>query len=129
MKLIFLIIFFYFITLSSAIFAQTIATVNLQYLIDSNLQYVEIIKKIEKNQNKYLENFNLREKKLENILIDIENSKLILNENQIRTKIENYNQQFTDFNKKVDEFNFHYENQIINIRESILMEIIVLLER
>ena len=129
MKFIYLIIFLYFNLLSSTILAQNIATVNLQYLIDSNSQYIEIIKKIENSQIKYLESFDLKEQELENILKDIENSKLILNENEINTKIENYNQQLKNFNDIVDDFNFHYKNQIINIRESILMEILALLEK
>ncbi|MDA9742505.1 OmpH family outer membrane protein [Pelagibacteraceae bacterium] len=129
MKFIYLIIFLYFNLLSSTILAQNIATVNLQYLIDSNSQYIEIIKKIENSQIKYLESFDLKEQELENILKDIENSKLILNENEINTKIENYNQQLKNFNDIVDDFNFHYKNQIINIRESILMEIVALLEK
>jgi len=129
LKFIYLIIFLYFNLLSSTILAQNIATVNLQYLIDSNSQYIEIIKKIENSQIKYLESFDLKEQELENILKDIENSKLILNENEINTKIENYNQQLKNFNDIVDDFNFHYKNQIINIRESILMEIVALLEK
>ena len=129
MKFIYLIIFLYFNLLSSTILAQKIATVNLQYLIDSNSQYIEIIKKIENSQIKYLESFDLKEQELENILKDIENSKLILNENEINTKIENYNQQLKNFNDIVDDFNFHYKNQIINIRESILMKILALLEK
>ena len=129
MKFIYLIIFLYFNVLSSTILAQKIATVNLQYLIDSNSQYIEIIKKIENSQIKYLESFDLKEQELENILKDIENSKLILNENEINTKIEKYNQQLNVFNNIVDDFNLHYNNQIINIRESILMEIVVLLEK
>jgi len=129
LKFTYLIIFLYFNIISSAIFAQKIATINLQYLIDSNFQYVETIKKIENSQIKYFESFDLKEKELENILKDIENSKLILNENEINTKIENYNQQLNNFNAIVDDFNFHYKNQIINIRESVLMEIIVLLEK
>ena len=129
MKFIYLIIFLYFNVLSSTILAQKIATVNLQYLIDSNSQYIEIIKKIENSQIKYLESFDLKEQELENILKDIENSKLILNENEINTKIEKYNQQLNIFNNIVDDFNLHYNNQIINIRESILMEIVVLLEK
>ena len=129
MKFIYLIIFLYFNLLSSTILAQNIATVNLQYLIDSNSQYIEIIKKIDNSQIKYLESFDLKEQELENILKDIENSKLILNENEINTKIENYNQQLKNFNDIVDDFNFHYKNQVINIRESILMEIVALLEK
>ena len=44
-------------------------------------------------------------------------------------KIDNYNNQLSDFTILIEEFNFHYQNQIINIREIILKKIFILLEK
>ena len=44
-------------------------------------------------------------------------------------QIENYNNQLTNFTILVDDFNLHYQNQIVEIREKILKEIIQLLEK
>ena len=60
---------------------------------------------------------------------NIEESKLILNENEVNLQIENYNNQLKNFTILVDEFNLHYQNQISKIREKVLKEIIQLLEK
>ena len=36
---------------------------------------------------------------------------------------------YLNFTILVEEFNFHYQNQILNIREKILKEILILLEK
>ena len=62
------------------------------------------------------------------MLDEIENSKLILSENEINLKIEDYNNQFATFSTLVDEFNYHYQNEIIYMKEILLKEIVILLE-
>ena len=104
------------------------AVLNLQSLIDNNDQYISILEEIEISQQKYLKKFELTETKLDNKLKEIENSKLILNDDEINIRINDYNQALSDFKILVEEFNIHYQNQIIIIREIILSEIILLLE-
>ena len=128
MRLIYFIIFFILNFTSSIIVAQTIVVVNIQFLIDSNTMYQSIINEINESQKIYLDNFEKKENELELLLKEIENSKLILNENEINLKIANYNDQLNDFTKLIDNFNSHYQNEIIIIRENVLKEIIVLLE-
>ena len=84
---------------------------------------------MELSQKDYLDKFKEKENELKKILNDIEESKLILNENEINLKIENYNNQLTTFTILVDDFNLHYQNEIAKIREKILKEIIQLLEK
>ena len=129
MKFIYQIILIFIVFFSKIVFAQTIAVVNIQSLIDNNIYYKEIMKEIEINQEKYLEKFELKEKELSDKLKDLEQSKLILNEIEINAQIENYNEEFTAFTITVEEFNLHYQNQVINIREIILKEIFILLEK
>ena len=128
MRLTYFIIFFILNFTPSIIVAQTIAVVNIQSLIDNNTKYKFIISEINKSQKIYLDNFEKKENELTNLLKEIEDSKLILNENEINLKISNYNNQLNDFTKLIDDFNSHYQNEIIVIRENILKEIIVLLE-
>ena len=128
MKKIFFFILLFFIILSTNLYSQNISVVNIQYLIDSNPNYNEILKKIEQSQDKHLQKFKKKEIELKKLLDDIENSKLILNENEIKLQIDNYNTLLTDYTNHIEEFNTHYQNQIIIIRENILKEIIVLLE-
>ncbi len=129
MKLIYIIIFFFINIFSSNIFSQTIAIVNVQSLIDSNKIYKKTIKDIEISQQNYLKDFNIMENELALNLEKIEESKLILNNEEIKIQIENYNNQLSQFSKLIEEFNLHYQNEIITIRETILKEIFKLLEK
>ena len=128
MRLIYFIIFFILNFISTIIVAQTIVVVNIQSLIDSNTMYQSIINEMNKSQKIYLDNFEKKENELTTLLKEIEDSRLILNENEINLKITDYNNQLNDFTKLIDDFNSHYQNEIIIIRENILKEIIVLLE-
>lgn len=129
MKLIYIIILFFISVYSFNIFSQTISIVNLQSLIDNNKNYQKTLKDIETNQEKYLNDFNIMENELTIKLNEIEQSKLILSEQEINIQIENYNNQLSQFTLLVEEFNYHYQNQIIKIRETILKEILKILEK
>ncbi len=129
MKLNYIIIFLLINLFSSVVLSQTIAVVNIQSLIDNNHFYNNILKEIEINQQTYLTNFNNKENDLKTILKEIEDSKLILSEDEINLRIDNYNNALSEFTILIEEFNIHYQNQIILIRESILKEIINLLEK
>ena len=129
MKLIYIIIFFFINIFSSNIFSQTIAIVNVQSLIDNNKIYQKTVKDIEINQEQYLKDFNIIENELIIKLNDIEGSKLILSEEEISKQIEDYNNQLSQFSIIIEEFNFHYQNEIIKIREIVLKEILKLLEK
>ena len=129
MKLTYIILFLFINIFSSKIFSQTIAIVNVQSLIDNNKIYQKTVKDIEINQEQYLKDFNIIENELIKKLNEIEESKLILSEEEIGKQIENYNNQLSQFSITIEEFNFHYQNEIIKIREIILKEILKLLEK
>ncbi len=97
MKLIYLITIFIIFFLCKLSFAQSIAVLNLQSLIDNNDQYITILEEIEISQQKYFKKFELTETKLDNKLKEIENSKLILNDDEINIRINDYNQALNDF--------------------------------
>ena len=119
----------FLIFLSNSAYANNIAVVNINSLIDDDNRYIDIILQIESNQNSYLENFQNKEKELQSMLDKINESKLILNDNEINIQIENYNKELNKFSLLIEEFNIHYQNEIINIREVLLSKIIVLLEK
>ena len=119
----------FLIFLSNSLLAKNIAVVNINTLIDTNDRYIDIILEIESNQSDYLENFQNKEKELQSMLNEINESKLLLSDNEINIQIENYNKEFNQFSMLVEEFNIHYQKEIINIREVILSKIIVLLEK
>ena len=83
---------------------------------------------MQSSQEKILKSFELKEIELNQILKDIEDSKLILNQEEINLKINNYNNEFSKFSIHVEDFNIHYQNQVIKIRQQVLNEIVLLLE-
>jgi len=122
-------IFFVCTIFSKFLFAQSIVVVNIEFLIDNNENYLNILEEIELSQKDHLDKFQQKESELKKLFNDIEESKLILNENEVNLQIENYNNQLKNFTILVDEFNLHYQNQIVKIREKVLKEIIQLLEK
>ena len=119
----------FFIFFSNVSLSKNICVINLDEIINKNKYYIEIVNKLEINQKKYFEDFNVQEKEIEKLLSEIEEAKLILNENEINSLINNYNDKLENFAKNVDNFNSHYQNEIIKIRNSILKEIINLVEK
>ena len=122
-------IFFFIINYSSSLIAQSIAIVDIQKLIDNNKVYVSKIIDLELNQQKYLEDFIKTEDDLKKKLQNIENSKLILNNDEINNQIDNYNYELNNFTLLVENFNSHYQNEIFKMREYLLSQIIILLEK
>ncbi len=128
MKLNSLLILIFLFFNSSIVFAQFIVVVDIQYLIDNNSIYIKTIKAMEDSQSKYLNDFKKKEEDLTQMYEEIESSKLIINKNEIKLQIDNYNNLLNNFSNLVEEFNFHYKNQVILMREKMLKEIIILLE-
>ena len=91
MKKKYFIIFIFIYLISYNLYAQSIAIVNIQYLIDNNKYYKIKEKEIQTSRTTNLKKFEKKEIELQNLFNDIENSKLILNQNEINLKIENYN--------------------------------------
>ncbi len=110
-------------------YSLKIAIVDINYIIDNNKTYINIIEDIEINEKKYLDDFEKKENDLFILLKDIDESKLLLNQDQLNSKIDNYNIQLNKFSELIESYNSHYENEIIKIRENILSNIIKILEQ
>ena len=83
--------------LPNIVLSQTIAVVNIQELIDNNPKYIDIINDIDVSRQKYLKNFQKEEDQLKDKFKNIEESKLILSDNEINLQINDYNNQFQGF--------------------------------
>ena len=119
----------FFVLLSQSIQSQKIAVINLDYIINNSHQYEEIIKNILKSQELKKNEFIKQEAKIKLKLEEIENSKLILSKSEIKKKVDEYNKTFINFKDSIDDFNLHYDNQIIKIKNKILEIIVKLLEK
>ena len=119
----------FFVLLSQSIQSHKIAVINIDYMINNSHQYQEIIKKILKAQELKKNEFIKQEETIQSKLNEIENSKLILSKDEIKLKVDEYNKTFSNFKDSIDEFNFHYDNQILKIKNQILEKIVKLLEK
>ena len=123
-----LIIFFFIIFYSTNIFATKIFVIDVEKLINENINYKKFLEEIEKNQINEKKELNLIEQEIIDLQNEIEESKLILDQNEINNLIENYNIKLNKFNILIDNYNLHYQNEIIKMRKIVLKEIIVLVE-
>jgi len=115
----FLTIFF----LSTNIFATNIAVIDINFLIDNSIHFIDISKKINSSQIEIKEQFNNIEQDLLKIKSELEESKLILSNDEFNLKKEEYYKKVSIFEKDVANFNNHYENEIINIKNIIFAKI------
>ena len=123
-------IFLFLITIYSPnLFATKIFVIDVEKLINENIYYEKFIQEIEKNQINEKNELNLIEKEIVDLQNEIEQSKLILDQNEINKLIEDYNIQLNKFNILIESYNLHYQNEIINKRKIVLKEIIVLVEK
>ena len=129
MKNLRLLFLFFLIFKSQNVFSNNIAVIDIEDIINNNKLYLETLKKIE-NSQKIDSNFIKDEEQiLEELLKEIDESKLLLSENEINKLINEYNIKFNEFSIKIKEFNDHFQKQIIEIRKIILQEVIVLSEK
>ena len=124
-----LVILFFIIIYSTNLFATKIFVIDVQKLINENIFYKRFMVEIEKNQISEKNELNLIEEEIIDLQNEIEQSKLILDQNEINKLIEDYNIKLNKFNILVESYNLHYQNEIINKRKIVLKEIIVLVEK
>ena len=89
----------------------------------------QLLISIEKDQVKHKSNFRELESKLEEELKNIDNLKLILDNDALDNEINIYNQNLQNFNYEIKKFNDHYESQINNLKNIILKKIIEIIKK
>ena len=124
-----LIILFFITIYSTNLFATKIFVIDVEKLINENIYYEKFMEEVEKNQISEKNELNLIEKEIVDLQNEIEQSKLILDQNEINKLIEDYNIKLNKFNILIESYNLHYQNEIINKRKIVLKEIIVLVEK
>ena len=121
--------FIFIIFYSNNVISANIVVIDIEELIDSNKYYNQILSKIKNSQKLNSSFLNKEEEELNLLIEEIDNSKLLLTETEINKLINNYNQKLNNYQIEVENFNTHYNQQIINIRKYVLQEIIVLTEK
>ena len=123
MKIKFLLLFFLFFFLINNSFANNIAIIDLNYLINNSITGKNIIEKLEKLNT---ENINLLKKEqllLSNEKNEIEKKKNILSKDELNQKISILNSKLDEFNKKQQNMSVEFkklkETQLTNFIKKI----------
>ena len=109
--------------LSTNICATNIAVIDINFLINNSVQFKDISKTINSSQIEIKEKFNNIEQDLLKIKLELEESKLILSNDEFNLKKEEYYKKVAKFEDDVTNFNNHYENEIIKIKNIIFGKI------
>lgn len=115
---------FLFLIINLQVKAGTIATINIQKIIDQNIQFSNFISFFSEKKNKY-----------ENLIIDLETnlinekknldeSSIILNEKKLEPLIKEYYKNLSNFEYKVDEMNL-YLSKLFDINQKIIISEII----
>ena len=108
---------------SSSVYSTKVAVIDINFLIDNSIHFNEISKKINSTQIQAKENFQNTEQNLLKIKSELEDSKLILSNDEFNLKKEEYYKEVSKFEENVSKFNNHYENEIIKIKNIIFAKI------
>ena len=117
-----------FLLYSANVYATKVAVIDINYLIDNSIHFTEISKKINSSQIQAKENFQNIEQNLLKRKSEIEDSKLILSNDEFNLKKEEYYIEVSKFEENISKFNNHYENEIIKIKNIIFAKITELVQ-
>ena len=122
---IFLIISFLF---ASNAYSTNVAVIDINSLINTSKHFIDISEKINFSQQEYKNKFKNYEQNLYKKKEELENLKLIVNEDEFNLKKNEYYNEVANFENEVANFNNHYEKEIINIKNIIFSKISELIQ-
>ena len=117
----------FFVSTSSA-YSTNVVVIDINYLINNSKHFLEISKKINTSQQEYKSKFINIEQNLYKKKEELEDLKLILNEDEFNIKKNLYYDEVANFENDVSNFNNHFEKEIINIKNVIFLKISELIQ-
>ena len=118
MKIRILLAFIFFFSTSA--YATNIRVVDFQQIVEDNINLSLLYDQIDKDQVVHKESFKKEESILQNEFKRIEELNLILEPNELKKEIDNYNLELNNLNDKIEKFNLHYDLQLNNLRNKII---------
>ena len=123
--------YIFFITsffFASNVYSTNVVVIDVNSLINNSKHFLEISNKINFSQQEYKNNLKNIEQNLYKKKEELENLKLIVNDEEFNIKKNEYYNEVANFENDVANFNNHYENEIINIKNIIFSKISELLQ-
>ena len=124
-KSFFFIIFFLFSVKLSAI---NLATINIAYILEKSVSYNNFLDELSNKKLELQNTLNVKEKDLEELKNEIDNSKLIVSEDELNLMISNYNNQLNKLDQEVKKINIFFSNNIEINKNLIIKQIISYIE-
>ena len=121
MRFLFLVLFLLFIPLSSN--ANDISTIRLSYIINNNLEFKSFLEKLEELKKNLFDELKINEEFIENKREELENSKLILNEEEYSKLLESFNIESSKHIKNIDLYEDILNNNMNKNKKIIINEI------
>ena len=128
MKLFIYYIFIFFVIFSLPVSSQQIAVIKIDFIINNQNDFKKFIDLINNDQLEHRKVLNLTDEEIKKNLKKIEESKLILSENELQNMIIQHENNLIKFNEEIRLFNSHYDNQINNFKNLILDKLLILLQ-
>ena len=118
----------FLLLLPTKLYSDNIAVIDINYLINNSKHFITISEEIKIAQTNYKEFFNNTEQNLIKIKSELEDSKLILSDDEFNIQKNEYYKKVEKFENDILIFNNHYENEIMKIKNIIFSKISELIQ-
>ena len=115
---------FLFFIFSTNLFAHNIAILNLNFIYDKSIHYSKFMENLSDYKKLLEKEIRKEENEILKIKEDIENNKYILNESELLKLTTQYEIEFNNLQKKLDNFNVNISQNISNSQKILNNEIL-----
>lgn len=119
----FFIYFLFFFTISHNSYAINIATINIDYILNNNSNFNNLIDELNTFKLKFTNSIKIDENKLVDSQNEINELSLVLNENELSLKYEIHNNNLSKLKKKINTFNMFINSNIEENKSLIIKQI------
>lgn len=124
MKLLIKLFTFTFVFISAPLYANNLATINIEYIIEKNIEFQNFLNNLNEEQELMNDIFKKKNLQLENEKKEIEDLQLILNTQEINIKNNLFIKKVEEFNAEIKQFDY-YINKNIEINQNIIINKII----
>ena len=113
---------------STNLLAFNLATINIAYILEKSISYNNFLDELTIKKLELQNTLILKETELEKLKQDIDNSKLIISEDELNIMISNYNNQLKILDQEVKKINLFFSKNIEINKNIIIKQIISYIE-
>ena len=121
-------IFFIFFVFPTHLSAINIGTINISYILEQSTSYNNFLDELTKKKLELQNSLDTKERELTKLKQEIDNSKLIINEDELNLMISNYNDQLNNLDQEVKKINLFFSKNIEINKNIIIKQIISYIE-